>query len=92
MAEWIYFMNPPRRDFAATLASDDYTHKVTCKIAASNSGGTAKVGYKPTAAHCTWSPAVTPHTYQWKRNDTAISGATKSTYVPSGPTWARRSQ
>lgn len=43
--------------------------------------GTAKVGYKLTAAHGTWSPAATSYTYVWKRNGTAISGATKSTYV-----------
>lgn len=44
--------------------------------------GTAKVGYKLTAAHGTWSPAATSYTYSWKRNGTTITGATKSTYVP----------
>ncbi|MFE9313066.1 hypothetical protein ACFYM5_36535 [Streptomyces sp. NPDC006706] len=43
--------------------------------------GSAKVGYKLTAARGTWSPSATSYTYQWKRNGKSISGATKSTYV-----------
>ncbi|MFF7845044.1 hypothetical protein ACFZC6_40825 [Streptomyces ossamyceticus] len=43
--------------------------------------GTAKVGYKLTAAHGTWSPAATSYTYSWKRDGTTITGATSSTYV-----------
>ncbi|KPI02180.1 hypothetical protein OK074_5364 [Actinobacteria bacterium OK074] len=43
--------------------------------------GTAKVGSRLTAAHGTWSPAATSYTYAWKRNGTAIGGATKSTYT-----------
>lgn len=43
--------------------------------------GTAKVGYKLTAAHGTWSPTATSYTYSWKRNGKTITGATKSTYV-----------
>ncbi|MEV7236597.1 hypothetical protein AB0N06_22240 [Streptomyces sp. NPDC051020] len=43
--------------------------------------GSVKVGYKLTAARGTWSPSATSYTYQWKRNGTSISGATKSTYV-----------
>lgn len=45
--------------------------------------GTAKVGHKLTANRGTWSPAATTCTYQWKRDGTSISGATKSTYVPA---------
>ncbi|MDQ0935252.1 hypothetical protein [Streptomyces turgidiscabies] len=44
--------------------------------------GTPKVGTRLTAAHGTWSPAATSYTYAWKRDGTAITGATKSTYVP----------
>ncbi|MGW2701800.1 hypothetical protein [Streptomyces sp. NPDC001340] len=44
--------------------------------------GTAKVGYKLTAAHGTWSPTATSYTYSWKRNGITITGATNSTYVP----------
>ncbi|MCX4978796.1 hypothetical protein [Streptomyces sp. NBC_00620] len=43
--------------------------------------GTAKAGYKLTAAHGTWSPTVTSYTYVWKRDGKTITGATKSTYV-----------
>lgn len=46
--------------------------------------GTAKVGYRLTANHGTWSPSATSYTYVWKRDGTSISGATKSTYVPVG--------
>ncbi|MFH9863023.1 hypothetical protein [Streptomyces sp. NPDC017202] len=48
---------------------------------APSAAGTAKVGYKRTATHGTWSPAATSYTYQWKRNGISIAGATKSTYV-----------
>ncbi|MEU6653960.1 hypothetical protein ABZ904_32130 [Streptomyces sp. NPDC046900] len=91
-----------------TLTSDDYTHKVSCKVTVSNGAGsvnsaspavtvaigpslkatkapsisgTAKVGYKLTTAHGTWSPTATSYTYSWKRNGKTITGATKSTYV-----------
>ncbi|EKX63324.1 hypothetical protein PV416_24130 [Streptomyces ipomoeae] len=43
--------------------------------------GTAKVGYKLTAAHGTWSPTATSYAYVWKRDGVNITGATKSTYV-----------
>jgi hypothetical protein len=43
--------------------------------------GTARVGYRLTAAHGTWSPAATSYTYRWKRNGTSVTGATSSTYV-----------
>ena len=42
--------------------------------------GTATVGSTLTAAPGTWSPAPDALTYQWKRNGTAITGATASTY------------
>jgi hypothetical protein len=91
-----------------TLTSDDYTHKVSCKVTVSNGAGsvnsaspavtvavgsslkatkaasisgTAKVGYRLTAAHGTWSPTATSYSYSWKRNGKTITGATKSTYV-----------
>ncbi|MFF9363593.1 hypothetical protein [Streptomyces griseoluteus] len=43
--------------------------------------GTAKVAYRLTAAHGTWSPTATSYTYTWKRNGKAITGAAKSTYL-----------
>jgi hypothetical protein len=91
-----------------TLTSDDYTHKIACKVTVSNGAGTvnstapavtvtvgpplkaakapslsgtAKVGYRLTAAHGTWSPTATSYSYSWKRNGKAITGATKSTYL-----------
>ncbi|WP_298131782.1 hypothetical protein [Micropruina sp.] len=42
--------------------------------------GTAKVGKKLTAKPGTWKPSGTKLSYQWYRNSTKISGATKSTY------------
>ncbi|MFF4139457.1 hypothetical protein ACFY1B_50720 [Streptomyces mirabilis] len=43
--------------------------------------GTAKIGYRLTAAHGTWSPTATSYSYTWKRNGKAIAGASKSTYI-----------
>ncbi|SMH50526.1 Serine protease, subtilisin family [Rathayibacter oskolensis] len=43
--------------------------------------GTATVGQKLTAVPGTWAPAPVTLAYQWKRNSTAISGATASTYT-----------
>jgi hypothetical protein len=43
--------------------------------------GTARVGQKLTAAAGTWGPAPVSLSYQWLRNGSAISGATKSTYT-----------
>ncbi|MFE2521634.1 hypothetical protein [Streptomyces mirabilis] len=91
-----------------TLTSDDYTHKIACKVTVSNGAGlanstspagtvavgpaakaaqapslngTAKIGYRLTAAHGTWSPTATSYSYTWKRSGKAITGATKSTYI-----------
>ncbi|NQX05345.1 hypothetical protein HQQ82_12415 [Rathayibacter sp. VKM Ac-2856] len=43
--------------------------------------GTATVGQKLTAVPGTWTPSPVTLAYQWKRNGTAISGATASTYT-----------
>ncbi|MEW1954929.1 carboxypeptidase regulatory-like domain-containing protein [Terrabacter sp. NPDC080008] len=43
--------------------------------------GTAKVGYRLTAAPGTWGPAPVTLAYQWRRNGVAITGATGSTYL-----------
>ncbi|MEH0517501.1 hypothetical protein QA860_40945 [Streptomyces stelliscabiei] len=45
--------------------------------------GTARTGYRLTAAHGTWSPTATSYTYVWKRDGRTITGATRSTYVPA---------
>ena len=38
------------------------------------------VGKKLTARQGTWTPSATNYRYQWKRNGTAIEGATGKTY------------
>ena len=43
--------------------------------------GTAKVGYKLTAAPGSWGPAPVTLKYQWFRSGEAITGATASTYT-----------
>ncbi|MER6123397.1 Ig-like domain repeat protein [Streptomyces sp. NPDC001795] len=45
--------------------------------------GTHRVGYRQTARTGTWTPAATSYSYVWKRDGRAISGATRSTYVPT---------
>jgi hypothetical protein len=44
--------------------------------------GTAQVGQTFTATTGTWTQNPTSFTYQWNRAGTAISGATRSSYVP----------
>lgn len=43
--------------------------------------GTAAVGRTLTAVVGAWTPSNVTFTYQWKRNSTAITGATSSTYT-----------
>ena len=43
--------------------------------------GTAKVGSTLTAVPGTWAPSPVTLTYQWKANNTSISGATAASYV-----------
>lgn len=43
--------------------------------------GTAQVGRTLTAAPGTWTPSPVTLTHQWKRNGTAITGATAATYA-----------
>ncbi|MBF4573359.1 cell wall-binding repeat-containing protein [Herbiconiux sp. VKM Ac-1786] len=45
--------------------------------------GTAQVGAVLTATVAPWAPAPVALTYQWKRNGTAIAGATGLSYVPT---------
>jgi len=45
--------------------------------------GTVKFGSALTAVAGTWGPVPVALTYQWKRNGTAISGATAATYTPT---------
>ena len=45
--------------------------------------GTRGVGKTLTATKGTWSPTPSSYTYRWRRNGTAISGATRSTYTPT---------
>ncbi|MFB7518138.1 hypothetical protein [Streptomyces sp. NPDC056144] len=45
--------------------------------------GTVKVGRTLTVNRGTWTPAPTSYAYQWYANGVAVSGATKSTFVPA---------
>ncbi|MDN5717151.1 MAG: hypothetical protein L0G89_07930 [Janibacter sp.] len=45
--------------------------------------GTKGVGKTLTASKGTWSPTPSSYTYRWRRNGANISGATRSTYVPT---------
>jgi len=45
--------------------------------------GTARVGRTLTAVRGSWSPVPRLYSYQWLRNGSAISRATRSTYVTS---------
>ncbi|MFB7936002.1 hypothetical protein [Streptomyces sp. NPDC056049] len=44
--------------------------------------GTVRVGRTLTLNRGTWTPAPTSYAYQWYANGRAVSGATKSTFVP----------
>ena len=51
--------------------------------------GTAKVGSTLTADHGTWTGSPTSYAYQWQRCKSSgtcqnVSGAVKSTYIPTG--------
>ncbi|WP_212743168.1 fibronectin type III domain-containing protein [Microbacterium sp. 2FI] len=61
---------------AVTVAAGTLTLTPTPTIS-----GTAKVGLKLTASAGTWGPATVTLKYQWRRDGTAITGATGSTYV-----------
>jgi len=45
--------------------------------------GTARVGRTLTTVRGSWSPAPSSYSYQWLRNGSAISKATRSFYVAS---------
>ncbi|MBK9696024.1 MAG: peptidoglycan-binding protein [Propionibacteriaceae bacterium] len=55
--------------------------KATLKGATPAIAGTRKVGATLTAGPGTWSPGEVTLSYQWYRASTAISGATKKTYL-----------
>lgn len=63
-----------------TSSSTGYVVPGTLTGATPKISGTVKVGKKLTAKPGTWSPSGTTLSYQWYRNSTKISGATKSTY------------
>lgn len=72
-----------RAGYAKTAVYSAWTAPVTkafAKAPTPKITGTAKVGKTLTASVGTWSPKPTTVTYQWQRNGTAISKATKSTY------------
>ncbi|UJP39758.1 hypothetical protein [Cellulomonas palmilytica] len=76
-----------------TIAGNAYGFSTSTKTAAVMAGnapvakalpaitGTTKVGKTLTASRGTWDSSGLTFTYQWLRNGTAISGATKNTYV-----------
>ena len=51
--------------------------------------GTPKVGATLTANPGAWAPSPVTFAYQWFRSGTAISGATASTYVPTGTDYGK---
>ncbi|MFT4082356.1 MAG: hypothetical protein QM638_07195 [Nocardioides sp.] len=68
-------------DAIRTLESDAFTVTSTAVIAGKPSiAGTAKVGKKLTAKPGSWTNGTTL-AYRWKRNGTAVKGATKATYA-----------
>ncbi|AZZ56831.1 fibronectin type III domain-containing protein [Rathayibacter iranicus] len=52
--------------------------------------GTARVGSALSAVPGAWGPSPVTFSYQWKANGTALSGATSSTYRPTGATLGKR--
>jgi len=53
------------------------------KTAAGKNRTTAKRGVREYDVHGTWSPAATSYRYQWFRGTRRLSGATRSSYVPT---------
>jgi hypothetical protein len=69
--------------YATTTRTSAATAAVVRKVAAGQVtvSGSALVGSKLTVSPGTWSPAPVTLSIQWKRNGTAIAGATSSTYT-----------
>ncbi|WKK72568.1 hypothetical protein Q0F99_06415 [Rathayibacter oskolensis] len=65
----------------STSASGPVTAGAVITGATPTITGTATVGQKLTANAGTWTPSPVTLAYQWKRNGTAISGATATTYT-----------
>ncbi|QHC68112.1 choice-of-anchor D domain-containing protein [Rathayibacter sp. VKM Ac-2759] len=65
----------------STSASGPVTAGAVITGATPTVTGTATVGQKLTANAGTWTPSPVALAYQWKRNGTAISGATAATYT-----------
>lgn len=63
---------PTTVSYSTAAALTPVTPKIT---------GTAKVGSTLTATPGTWASTTPKFTYQWKRNGSAISGATSKSYV-----------
>lgn len=63
------------------VASNGFVKGAALKTAVPENTGTAKVGYTLTAVPGVWT-AGTAFSYQWLRNGTPITGATKATYKP----------
>ncbi|MFT4082357.1 MAG: hypothetical protein QM638_07200 [Nocardioides sp.] len=68
--------------YAVNKDTDNQVVKLTPKVTSAKPTvtGTAKVGKKLTAKPGSWTSGTTL-AYQWKRNGTAIKGATKATYT-----------
>ncbi|KQQ05865.1 MULTISPECIES: hypothetical protein [unclassified Rathayibacter] len=65
----------------STSANGPVTNGAVITGATPTITGTATVGQKLTAVPGAWTPSPVTLAYQWKRNGTAISGATAATYT-----------
>lgn len=70
-------------DGVATSAATTTVKGPLLATVAPSISGTPAVGATQTASPGTWQPTGATFTYKWLANGTAISGATKPTYVPT---------
>jgi len=79
----VYAKKPGYATQKQTSSSDSVKKPFTKAGTPSISASSIRVGSTFTASAGSWSPKAT-YSYQWKRNGTAIKGATKPTYKATG--------